>query len=94
MLNKVDKLDNLEKLRNKLEKVKILNKKNMFRLIFFILVLLTFWQEKFLWQIGNKKIYLSRILHTYSSILRQDTLHRNTYKCFTVHLINCTFNLI
>ena len=27
MLNKVDKLDNLEKLRNKLEKVKILNKK-------------------------------------------------------------------
>ena len=79
MLNKVDKLDNLEKLRNKLEKVKILNKKTCLDLYFFILVLLTFWQEKFLWQIGNEKIYLSRILHTYSSILRHDTLHRNTY---------------
>ena len=79
MLNKVDKLDNLEKLRNKLEKVKILNKKTCLDLFFFILVLLTFWQEKFLWQIGNKKIYLSRILHTYSSILKYDTLHRNTY---------------
>jgi hypothetical protein len=35
MLNKVDRLDNLEKLRNKLEKVKILNKKTCLDLYFF-----------------------------------------------------------
>lgn len=34
MLNKVDRLDNLEKLRNKLEKVKILNKKTCLDLYF------------------------------------------------------------